>query len=722
MPQPWTTSASASIGGADGIVTLVEGSAFCISSRSGEIAPAHPQGLFFRDTRFLSELRLHAQRHARPSRSPRPTHRPVQRACSCCAATRRRATPTRTSWSSAAATSAAACAKTSRSRTTARKPRSARSSSLVDADFADLFEVKEGRVQKQGELGVARRRARRITFTLRAAARSRARRTSTSPATPRIAGTHVALRGDRARRAGTGRRASQVTPVIGDQEVTPRYLCGQPGRALDAGRAPRGVAARPAGRHDRRRPVPRAARPLDRRTSPALRIFDPEYPDRAVVAAGAPWFMTLFGRDSLLTSWMTMLVDPDLALGTLQTLARFQGNEVDPRTEEEPGRILHEMRFGETASLSLGGGRIYYGTVDATPLFVMLLGELSRWGNRRDEVDALLPAADRALAVDRPSTATATATATSSTSARPTAGCRTRVGRTPGTRCASPTARSRRRRSRCARCRATCTRALDRALRTARPKPATTRSRASLRDARRRAEAPVQRRLLGRRATAATSRSASTATSSRSTASARTWATASGPASSTRRRRRSSRARLLSRRACSPGGASARCRPTNGGLQPDLVPLRQRVAARQRDLRGRPDALRLRRRGAPRDARASSTRRRGSATCCPSCSRASPRDGLSFPVSYPTSCSPQAWAAASPLLFLRTLLRFEPDIRNSQAAPRARGARLDRHAAPRAHPDHGRPPRDRGRRRPVRVLDVPEHLQIESDPRAATAL
>src|SRR4029079_10491797 len=108
-------------------------------------------------------------------------------------------------------------------------------------------------------------------------------------------------------------------------------------------------------------------------------------------------FMTLFGRDSLLTSWMTMIVDPDLALGTLETLARFQGTEVNPLTEEEPGRILHEMRFGETASLSLGGGRVYYGTVDATPLFVMLLGELSRWGNRRDEVDALLPAADRAL-------------------------------------------------------------------------------------------------------------------------------------------------------------------------------------------------------------------------------------------------------------------------------------------------------------------------------------
>jgi len=82
----------------------------------------------------------------------------------------------------------------------------------------------------------------------------------------------------------------------------------------------------------------------------------------------------------------------------LQTLARFQGEDVDPRHEEEPGRILHEMRFGDAASLSLGGGRVYYGTADATPLFVMLLGELRRWGLATEIVDQLLPHADRAMA------------------------------------------------------------------------------------------------------------------------------------------------------------------------------------------------------------------------------------------------------------------------------------------------------------------------------------
>jgi len=81
----------------------------------------------------------------------------------------------------------------------------------------------------------------------------------------------------------------------------------------------------------------------------------------------------------------------------VQTLARFQGAEVDPRSEEEPGRILHEMRFGEAPSLALGGGSIYYGTADATPLFVMLLGELRRWGLARELVEELLPNARRAI-------------------------------------------------------------------------------------------------------------------------------------------------------------------------------------------------------------------------------------------------------------------------------------------------------------------------------------
>ena len=68
-----------------------------------------------------------------------------------------------------------------------------------------------------------------------------------------------------------------------------------------------------------------------------------------MIAAGAPWYMTLFGRDSLLTSWMALLIDPSLALATLRTLARLQGTEDRDDNEEQPGKILHEVRFSQAS-------------------------------------------------------------------------------------------------------------------------------------------------------------------------------------------------------------------------------------------------------------------------------------------------------------------------------------------------------------------------------------
>jgi glycogen debranching enzyme len=130
----------------------------------------------------------------------------------------------------------------------------------------------------------------------------------------------------------------------------------------------------------------------------SLIIEDPAHPDATVVAAGAPWFMALFGRDSLLTSYMCLVADSSLAVGVLQTLARLQGERVDLVTEEQPGRILHEVRFSTRGATGANDGHVYYGSVDATPLFVVLLGELSRWGVARPIVDALLVNADRALA------------------------------------------------------------------------------------------------------------------------------------------------------------------------------------------------------------------------------------------------------------------------------------------------------------------------------------
>ncbi len=125
-----------------------------------------------------------------------------------------------------------------------------------------------------------------------------------------------------------------------------------------------------------------------------LRVLDPEHPERAVVAAGAPWNLALHGRDALLTAWMALIVDPDLALGVVETLARFQGSDEDPRTEEQPGRILHRLGIGLG---DFAAETVSYGSVDSSPLFVMLLGELRRWGLAPEVVDRLLPHADRAL-------------------------------------------------------------------------------------------------------------------------------------------------------------------------------------------------------------------------------------------------------------------------------------------------------------------------------------
>lgn len=128
----------------------------------------------------------------------------------------------------------------------------------------------------------------------------------------------------------------------------------------------------------------------------SLLVRDPEAPGDSFLAAGSPWFLTLFGRDSLWAASMTLPLSVDLAGQTLRVLARRQGRRRDPETEESPGKILHEVRHGGFA----GRGDLpplYYGSMDATPLFVTLLNEAWRWGLPPDEVEALLPAAERAL-------------------------------------------------------------------------------------------------------------------------------------------------------------------------------------------------------------------------------------------------------------------------------------------------------------------------------------
>lgn len=136
----------------------------------------------------------------------------------------------------------------------------------------------------------------------------------------------------------------------------------------------------------------------------ALELADPADPRDHFLAAGAPWYLTLFGRDCLISARMSLPLGTGLAAGTLRALARRQGNRVDPDSAEEPGKILHEIRAaatdhgpGHQTERRLRLPATYYGTVDATPLWILLLHDSWRWGLAEPEVERLLAHLERAL-------------------------------------------------------------------------------------------------------------------------------------------------------------------------------------------------------------------------------------------------------------------------------------------------------------------------------------
>lgn len=379
-------------------VTLVEGSTFCLSTGVGNIVPGHTHGLYVRDLRVLSEWilevdgeRLEPLSHIRsdPFQATFVTMiRPRGGAHESTLVLVRdrevgdgmRETLTLRSFSPEA---------------------SAVSLELhVGVDFADLFEVKLARTTSLHHHSQSSADHTSLEFRADRSERATTVRVVVDDADP--AQTH--------RRLGPGRIGwDVVVPARGEWSTT-----------LTVESVVHGVRLAPEP-HDpeRTETLARARARLWRESSPdletpdddlertlrtsvadlgSLRIFDPDHPARAIPAAGAPWFMALFGRDSLLTSWMSLPLDPSLAIGTVHALAEAQGTVTDPLTDEEPGRILHERRFGWSAGESREGGEhLYYGSADSTPLFVMLVGEMLRWGIPTDTLLDVLPAVDHAM-------------------------------------------------------------------------------------------------------------------------------------------------------------------------------------------------------------------------------------------------------------------------------------------------------------------------------------
>ncbi|GAA1305355.1 amylo-alpha-1,6-glucosidase [Saccharothrix xinjiangensis] len=372
-------------------VTLVHGTSFCVCGSNGDLDGAAAQGTFFQDTRILSGWRLRVDgapvehittstpdpfraRFVGRGRSPRP------QAESTLLVRRDRYV-------------GAGMREDLVLRNYGRETATHVVTIRVEADFADLFEVKEGRVRSRGE-HASEVADDELRLTWRLDGRSRGTRVwgegaECSPSTLTF----------RAVIPPKGEWSTCVTvqPVVDGEPVAPLFPREHPvDQSVPARREAQWRKASPVLRRTGNRALA-ATLQRSREDLGALRIFDPDRPDDTAIAAGAPWFMTLFGRDSILASYMSLAIDPSLALGTVRTLAHHQGVRVEPNSEEEPGRILHEMRFGADASLVLGGSNVYYGTADATPLFAVLVGELSRWGIGRDRVAAMIPHVDRAL-------------------------------------------------------------------------------------------------------------------------------------------------------------------------------------------------------------------------------------------------------------------------------------------------------------------------------------
>ena len=389
----WDRAGAAAVPAA-GDVTVVDGSTFCRSGRTGDVEPHSAQGLFVRDTRIVSAWRLRVDGAA-----PHPLTVLSEEPHSCRFLAR---VPT------GAGGDGGLLLQRDRSvddgmreelrlRNLGADPVECVVTLSVAADFADLLEVKEDRTRSRETATCVPGSGPDLRLDLGSGEGSRG----------------VRVRGEGARVAGhrlewrvllPGRREWSTTVL-----VQPAPDGAPAGGGRPPGAAPEAFLPRQRGQAWRSgcsrldAEDPRLHEVLHRSAADlgSLRIPDPQQPHALpALAARAPWFLALFGRDSLLSSYMALPLDPRLALGTLQALARRQGTKVDPATEEEPGRVPHEARLGGDARAGGAdrvGGSVYYGSADATPLFVVLLGELHRWGLPDAALEALLPHADRAL-------------------------------------------------------------------------------------------------------------------------------------------------------------------------------------------------------------------------------------------------------------------------------------------------------------------------------------
>lgn len=243
------------------------------------------------------------------------------------------------------------------------------------ADFADLFEVRGIRRERRGETQAPDVGSDRVTLAyLGLDGRLRTTTVRFDPAPRELAAGHATFVLDL-----EPHHAQTILMEIACNEAGDGALRRRFARALrDARTALRTSSARAAAVETSNEIFNEAVR----RSVSDLYMLITDKPEGPYPYAGVPWFSTVFGRDALITGLQTLWLDPAIARGVLLYLAANQATEFDAVADAEPGKILHEVRYGEMAELGEVPFRRYYGSIDSTPLFVMLAGAyLDRTGD-----------------------------------------------------------------------------------------------------------------------------------------------------------------------------------------------------------------------------------------------------------------------------------------------------------------------------------------------------
>jgi glycogen debranching enzyme len=377
--------------------TLKHGDTFAVFDHRGDVGggPGNPEGLYHRDTRILSQFELLLQ-EARPlllssmiqddnavfsadlsnPDLPDGAHSPLRRE-------QIHLHRLKFLWNGA-------CYERLRVRNFHDRPLQIRLCLRFGADFADLFEVRGAKRPARGELAAECPGAAAVILRYRGL-----------DGIERITQLHF----DPAPEALTTGAAAYTMTLRPRESARIFVRIGVPA-AMDgwSGHAFHQELRRM--RHALRRSSARAARidsanslfnEITRRAAADLHMLTSDTPHGPYPYAGTPWFSTPFGRDGIITALMTLWIDPSIARGVLRFLAATQATALEPERDAEPGKILHEMRYGEMANLNEVPFGRYYGSIDATPLFLVLLGEYFDRTGDLGTVRALWPNAEAAL-------------------------------------------------------------------------------------------------------------------------------------------------------------------------------------------------------------------------------------------------------------------------------------------------------------------------------------